>query len=477
MRLTRVLTAVTAAALLVPAAASAASYPDPSDPGTPSPRPGGKATLKVCKRGCAYKSIQAAVDAARAGDTVKVADGTYKPSKAIGISVSGHAKDGIKVIGNRRNPRKVVIEARGKQNGLIVQDANGVTVNGMTARNYSGNGFFALRTDGYLLTNLVAVGPNGVYGVYAFDSKGGTMSNSEAYYNNDSGFYIGQTPPQTKPKRTIATNLSSWGNVLGWSGSNMRYVTIKNSDFFNNGTGVVPNSWVSEKYPPEADNIITGNRIFWNNFNYFTRSPFKLREAGGGFSAFPIGVGLLLLGGHNNKVANNQVFGNWLVGVGAIQQFEMPGEADKIEKQAAKATGKEKAKLLARVKELREAAVLRNNSVTGNAFGLNGSDLNGRGLFYTGNGTGNCFANNTGLGPDQPNLPANNPAVFAPCPLSGSNTEDVSALIAAAAFLPPDKATRAEKAAFAPKGWIQHPHAASIKVRGKTVTPLVTYTK
>ena len=37
---------------------------------------------------------------------------------------------------------------------------------------------------------------------------------------------MGQTPPQAKPIRSIVKNIDSWGNPLGWSGTNMRYVTI-----------------------------------------------------------------------------------------------------------------------------------------------------------------------------------------------------------------------------------------------------------
>ena len=34
------------------------------------------------------------------------------------------------------------------------------------------------------------------------------------------------------------------------------------------------------------------------------------------------------------------------------------------------------------------------HGITGNAFGLNGTDTNGRDLTYDGNGSGNCIANN-----------------------------------------------------------------------------------
>ena len=105
------------------------------------------------------------------------------------------------------------------------------------------------------------------------------MANSEASWNNDSGFYIGQTPAQTKPIRSIVANVKSYGNVLGFSGTNMRYVTITKSQWFNNGIGIVPNALDSEKYAPPEDNVITDNDIFWNNFNYYAGAPFKLKNA------------------------------------------------------------------------------------------------------------------------------------------------------------------------------------------------------
>ena len=39
-------------------------------------------------------------------------------------------------------------------------------------------------------------------------------------------------------------------NVLGYSGTNSRYVTIKDSDWYNNGVGIVPNTLDSEPFEP-----------------------------------------------------------------------------------------------------------------------------------------------------------------------------------------------------------------------------------
>jgi hypothetical protein len=383
-------TALVAALAFVPTA-SAVDYPPPSKPGSGSnAKPKGPfRTLKVCKgkKSC-FPRIQDAVNEARPGDTIKVAHGTYRE----GVKIAGVKKRFIKLIGDPKDPSKVILEGKGVKgsNGVQINGANEVTVNGFQAQHYRANGFFAVNVNGYTFTNLKAF-LVGVYGVYAFNAVGGTMSDSEAAYNSDAGFYIGQTPPQTKPVRSIVRNIRSYGNVLGWSGTNMRYVTITQSKFYNNGTGVVPNALSTEKYPPAEENIITDNDIFWNNFNYYAGAPFKVRPPARDATAYPVGVGVLLFGGRHNRVQNNRIYGNWLMGAGMIQQF-----------------------LLAKVPE---AMDLVGNVISDNRFGADGTDLNGRDLSYDGNGTDNCLSGNTGV---QTTVPADASTMPA-CPFTGPN--------------------------------------------------------
>ena len=195
------------------------------------------------------------------------------------------------------------------------------------------------------------------------------MSHSEAHYFSDAGFYIGQTPQQTKPIRSTVRNVTSWGNPIGFSATNMRYVTITRSRFFNNGMGIVPNALDSEKFPPAEDNVITDNDIFWNNFNFHEGAPFKPKTTGV-VPLVPIGTGVLLLGGKRNRVEGNRIFGNYLAGAAAVE-----GILRREDHQAARA--------------------LMGNQVTGNQFGLGGEDLNGRDLAYDGNGSGQL------LGPER----------------------------------------------------------------------------
>jgi len=406
MRLNRATVAALAIALTAPAAATAADYPGPSDPGKVKPRPGGKTvTFKVCTKAQAKQlkrkrgkkkprcspTIQAAVDKTRPGDTVRVPPGVYRES----VTVSA-AHPRIKLIGSPKNPRKTVIDLAGlktakRQNGVMVNGADDVTVKGFYARHYLGNGFFAINVTGYTFTNLVA-GWGGTYGIYAFNSKGGSITDSEAFYNNDSGFYIGQTPKQSKPIRSVVRNVTSWGNQLGFSGTNMRYVTISKSRWYNNGLGIVPNALDSEKWPPPEDNVIADNDVFWNNFNYFAGAPFEVRQGAKGLS-YPVGTGILLYGSQRTTIENNRVFGHFLVGIGAVDAIELKRD---------------------------DQAAIRDVTVRGNAFGRDGTDLNNYDLFYPGairgENTDNCFSDNSGV---QKTLPEDG-STFKECPFSGS---------------------------------------------------------
>ena len=206
------------------------------------------------------------------------------------------------------------------QNGVFVNGADEVTVDGFMARGYKANGFFFTNVNGYTMNHLIAR-QTGVYGLYAFNSIGGSILNSEAYYVNDGAFYIGQTPPQAKPVRTIVRNVDGWGSPLGFSATNMRYVTITKSRFYNNAIGLAPNALDSEKFPPAEENVIIDNDIFWNNFNFHQGKPPFRRATRASPRWRPIGTGIILLGGKGNRVENNRIYGNFLAGVTAVESI------------------------------------------------------------------------------------------------------------------------------------------------------------
>jgi hypothetical protein len=428
----RVFAYAVVASLAVAAPAVAATYPPAANPpGVQKAPKGPHHTLKVGK-GQKYTTIQAAVKAAKAGDTIRVAHGTYKGQ----VELGGATKRYIQVIGDVKHPEKVIVELKGQhgakaQNGFYVHDADQVRVAGFQAQHYKSNGFFALNVKGYKFDHDNAKF-GGTYGLYAFNSYGGVLTNDVGAWNNDSGFYIGQTPKQTKPTRSIATNLKAYGNVIGWSGTNMRYVTITKSQFWNNGTGIVPNTLDSEKFPPPEDNVIANNDVFWNNFDYYKGAPFKLGNTSVGTVPYPVGVGILLYGGRNNTVENNNVYGNWLNGIGAVQAITLK-EPD--------------------------LQLLSGNQVKNNTLGLGGTDLNGYDLFYDGDGSNNCFGPNVGVTTTQPA----DGSTFKPCPFTGPNVFNKASQDTAFGWaVNPDHEA----------AWIRHPHATKAGF-----TPLEIWTK
>jgi hypothetical protein len=427
--------AVVIASLALAGPAMAAKYPPAKDPAGVQKAPKGPHhTLKVGKH-ARYKTIIAAVKAAKAGDTIRVGHGTYKGQ----VKIAGAKKRYLQVIGDVRHPNKVVVELKGQhgakaQNGFFIQGADQVRIAGFQAQHYKANGFFALNVKGYKFDHDFAKF-GGTYGLYAFNSLGGVMTDDVGAWNNDAGFYIGQTPKQTKPTRSIASHLKAYGNVIGWSGTNMRYVTITKSQFWNNGTGIVPNALDSEKNPPAEENVISGNDVFWNNFDYYKGAPFKVEKNqvnGNANVTYPVGVGILLYGGHNNTVTNNNVYGNWLTGIGGLQALTL--------KDQSKAT-------------------LIGNQVMNNSLGLGGQDLNGVDLYYDGDGSANCFGPNTGVTTTEPA----DGSTFTPCPFSGANTFNQTAQVTAITWAA-DPNHEAH--------WVQHPH-----VTKKGITPLVLWTK
>ncbi len=171
-------------------------------------------------------------------------------------------------------------------------------------------------------------------------------------------------------------NVEAYENVLGYSGTNSKYVVIKDSDFYNNGIGLVPNTLDSEPFEPTATGTIKNNNIFWNNFNYFLPNSGVETvsnglgtlpdDLGGGTLQYPTGVGVALFGADGWIVKDNQIFGNFKWGVA---MFSDPFNTDLD-------------------------ALSQNNQVLNNEMGRNGTDTNQWDFWVDGSGSGNCFSGN-----------------------------------------------------------------------------------
>jgi hypothetical protein len=330
-------------------------------------------TLTVCKHGCLYSTIQGAVNHSGKNATIQV-----KPGKYIeGVIVSGHKHDGLRIIGMTKNPARVLIEGKNAntrypvgptQNGIAGDGVNNLVLENMKAEHFAANGFYVNHCSNYLFKNLIA-GFEHAYGLFAFRCVGGRMTQSTGYGNGDSAFYVGGTPFESKPVETFIDHDIAYENILGYSGTNSKYVTIENGQFYNNGTGIAPNTLVSEPDQPTEDGVIKNNLVFWNNFDYYRKtSPVKTVSSGVGpiRIQYPVGVGVLIFGGTGWVIKDNSIFGNFLIGATTVSD-------------PTNSTNK---------------AINNDNQFIDNNMGAAFNDTNGTDFFNDGSGRGSCFANN-----------------------------------------------------------------------------------
>ncbi len=304
-----------------------------------------------------YPTIQAAVDDSAEGDTILVDRGVYNEQVFVDES-----HPGITIRGVDRN--EVILDGNNEMAiGVFVKAADNVRVENMTAREYTGNGFYWQSVEGYVGRYLTAY-HIGVYGIYAFDSRLGLFEESYASGSSDSSFYIGQCFPCDATIRNVVGEYS----IIGYSGTNAGgNLAIKDSLWNLNGAGIVPNSLDSEAYPPQRQAIISGNTVTDSG---------KVPVPAKGVFEIADGLGIIVAGGVGNIIENNVVTDSKRYG---IVITPMPSE---------------------NVWQPKDN-VVRNNEVSGSGWDDPvGADLS----IVAGSDSGNCFEGNTFETSDPPQI-------------------------------------------------------------------------
>jgi parallel beta-helix repeat protein len=256
-----------------------------------------------------YSSVDAAVAAAKPGDTILIAPGTYylDPSHSTGLWIRtrdlhliGMDRSRVVLDGNRPgtgtcNPARSAQDfgppdeaASGKptgRNGIWVYQAAGVVIENLTVCNFEsgaqGNTGNQIWVDGghghyttvdgqlepvedqgsftvsyvttystYAPDHLHHSGSTASYGIFVSNTTGpGTVSHSLGANMNDAGFYIGGC---SSCGVTMDDDVSVH-NVLGYSGTNSSGIVIEHSVFEDNKSGLAPNSQNNDDGVPPND--------------------------------------------------------------------------------------------------------------------------------------------------------------------------------------------------------------------------------
>ncbi len=320
------------------------------------------------------QSIQAAIDKAAEGDTINVAKGTYKENVEI-------ATNDITLVGKNativppKKPHKgsyCWVGGPENHNGICVapedfdfeefapgsDTVSGVTVRGFTVKGFTGSGIIAYGTEGAEFSDNKLTN-NKDYGVAAFVSTGTVISgNTATAKESEAGIYIGSAPDSQADVRDNTSKGASYGIFL----RDAKNATFTDNTLSGNCMGVLV---LGDAPGPVGDSTFSGNTITKNN---------KFCPPEDGPSTGGVGIGIASGSGvtiEGNEITDNKSSQEADI-TGGVVIVAPPGEAG-------------------------PGTPPENNSVTGNTFSGNGTDI-----VYDGSGTNNTFTGNTGCTTSQP---------------------------------------------------------------------------
>jgi hypothetical protein len=217
--------------------------------------------------------------------------------------------------GDPKHPRGPNGVGSAKDVGLRADRADGFVLRNMKFRHAREHDVYVMETDGYLLERMKFYYA-GQYGQLTFADDHGLTRTCEGIGNGDSAVYPGgavdsgeQRPPGAKPRLNQAiTECDIHHNTLGYSGTMGNATHVYNNDFYDNSTAIATDSFYAGGHPgyPQDSAVFENNRIYSNNFNSFTSDSDVAPDV-----PVPVGVGILIAGGNNDKVRGNRFWDNW----------------------------------------------------------------------------------------------------------------------------------------------------------------------
>ena len=260
------------------------------------------------------ESIQAAVNAASAGDTVKVMPGDYTETgpgtaavlinKPLKLLAKSKLKDNIRVR---------ILPGPGKTDGIVVKSLNppadivGVQIKGFTVEGFSNNGIWLENVEKFTIQGNESIN-NLENGIWPTLSANGSVKKNVAYGSLDSALWV-----EASENVRVMQN-EFYGSPTGLEITVSKGVKATKNYIHDNTVGVGLYHPNGASLPPlggDGDWVIKGNRIVNNNM--LNNGP-----PGSMPAALPSGIGVLVLGVDRVTVEKNEITGNDFVGVGVI---------------------------------------------------------------------------------------------------------------------------------------------------------------
>lgn len=281
------------------------------------------------------ESIQKAIDRARPGGWVLVRPGVYRETADAtnGLNITRS----IHLVGLSSHEKSVVLENSGSQkNAIVAVPADhtncmgchsslappfprlpgvkssppsstypiaGLTISGITMKDFSNNGLFARGIDGFSFVDVHSVG-NKNYGIFPVSSRNGIITRSSASGADDSGIWV-----ETSENVKVTHNLVE-GNVNGFEISNSQDILVAHNEVRGNTVGIaalfLPDIFGVRPYARRY--TIRDNYIHDNN-KPNTATPDAI------LSSVPPGTGILHVGVDDSTISGNLVENNNFIGI------------------------------------------------------------------------------------------------------------------------------------------------------------------
>jgi hypothetical protein len=278
-------------AALVASGCGAVAEPLPATPSTHVVRPG--------------DSIQKAVDAAKPGDTVLLANGTYRES--IRVTTSGLTLRGM-------GRGTVIAPAAGATSNTCAKAGNGIcvegtkdrpvsdtTVSSLTLSGFNRNGLWSTWTD-QLIVQHVTSEKNKQWGIAQERSTRGVFLDNTARDNGDAGLFLANTAQAeggaTDTHGTVIARNQLQGNRIGVTVRRLRHLTVANNEVTGNCAAMFV---VGDENSPRAGALTVSDNVVRQNNKYCKKT-----------ARLPAlqGSGIVLTGAENTLVTRNTVTDN-----------------------------------------------------------------------------------------------------------------------------------------------------------------------
>jgi hypothetical protein len=254
------------------------------------------------------ESIQAAVDAASAGDTVVVRAGTYRENVRIhtdGLTLRARGRvtleppdygHGECYLPDHSAGICVVPVDFDPGSGSYTRRVRDVTITGFRVIGFEGDGVFGFGTENLKVSEVEAI-DNTAYGIASFDGIGTTFSRNAASGSHDAGIYVGDS----LDANAVVSHNRAWDNALGILVRHSRKAVVSDNEAWDNCIGVF--LLADGQAGGSGHTAVLNNTVSANNdvCTQFADAEF-LPVLGGG--------GIVLAGSQHNAVLHNIVRDN-----------------------------------------------------------------------------------------------------------------------------------------------------------------------